>query len=178
MSKIVIRLGRVPLQATHHNILRRLITEAAKQQEYDITANEYDTEDNRADYRLVSNHAEYITQSYNLNCSNIDNPLLPRIIGYRIAETDAETQQEIERDILIAELTDDELETLDKSNPIFEQVIISQYTDDDGVEHTEYGIQPVIPFEMHDDDFLILIGNITDFNQVIVERSDALLLTY
>lgn len=181
MSKVVIKLGKTPLQVTHHNLLRQFINDAVEQTsgsvvDYVGVRPVYDEEDTRADFKLVCNKPSYITDSYNMTCSDIANPLLPRVIGYHIEVIDPETQETISTIVYINNLTDEELEAVDKTNPIYEQVLISSEIDDE--LHEVWGIQPVVPFVLQDDDFVILIGRVGDFNQKEVERSNVLVLTY
>ena len=183
MSKVVIKLGRTPLQPTHHNLLRQFIKDAAEQTRGELVdyVNDgviYDIHDTRADFKVVCNKADYITESYNIACSDIANPLLPRVIGYRVEETNSETQETFMKDVFIKELSDEELELIDKSEPIYEQVLISREVDMLGEVQEVYGIQPVVPFVMNDSDFVILIGHISEFTQKEIERSNVLVLTY
>ena len=183
MSKVVIKLGRTPLQPTHHNLLRQFIKDAAEQTRDELVdyVNDdiiYDIHDTRADFKVVCNKADYITESYNIACSDIANPLLPRVIGYRVEETNSETQETFMKDVFIKELSDEELELIDKSEPIYEQVLISREVDMFGEVQEVYGIQPVVPFVMNDSDFVILIGHISEFTQKEIERSNVLVLTY
>ena len=183
MSKVVIKLGRTPLQPTHHNLLRQFIKDAAEQTRDELVdyVNDdiiHDIHDTRADFKVVCNKADYITESYNIACSDIANPLLPRVIGYRVEETNSETQETFMKDVFIKELSDEELELIDKSEPIYEQVLISREIDMFGEVQEVYGIQPVVPFVMNDSDFVILIGHISEFTQKEIERSNVLVLTY
>lgn len=183
MSKVVIKLGRTPLQPTHHNLLRQFIKDAVEQTRDELVdyVNDgiiYDIHDTRADFKVVCNKAHYITESYNIACSDIANPLLPRVIGYRVEETDPETQETFIKEVLIEDLTDEELELIDKSDPIYEKVLISSEVDENGEVQEVYDIQPVVPFVMNDSDFVILIGHISEFTQKENERSNVLVLTY
>ena len=183
MSKVVIKLGRTPLQPTHHNLLIQFIKDAVEQTRDELVdyVNDgviYDIHDTRADFKVVCNKADYITESYNIACSDIANPLLPRVIGYRVEETNSETQETFMKDVFIKELSDEELELIDKSEPIYEQVLISREIDMFGEVQEVYGIQPVVPFVMNDSDFVILIGHISEFTQKEIERSNVLVLTY
>ena len=183
MSKVVIKLGRTPLQPTHHNLLIQFIKDAVEQTRDELVdyVNDgviYDIHDTRADFKVVYNKADYITESYNIACSDIANPLLPRVIGYRVEETNSETQETFMKDVFIKELSDEELELIDKSEPIYEQVLISHEVDMFGEVQEVYGIQPVVPFVMNDSDFVILIGHISEFTQKEIERSNVLVLTY
>ena len=183
MSKVVIKLGRTPLQLTHHNLLIQFIKDAVEQTRDELVdyVNDgviYGIHDTRADFKVVCNKADYITESYNIACSDIANPLLPRVIGYRVEETNSETQETFMKDVFIKELSDEELELIDKSEPIYEQVLISREVDMFGEVQEVYGIQPVVPFVMNDSDFVILIGHISEFTQKEIERSNVLVLTY
>ena len=184
MSKVVIKLGRTPLQTTHHNLLRQFINDAVEHVGYEgpiystSIRPTYDTSDKRADFKVVCNKANYIIDSYNIACSDMSNPLLPRVIGYNIVEEDIETQESVVKAVFVSDITDEELELIDKSSPIYEEVVIASEIDIYGEPYDIYGLQPVVPFELNDSDFVILIGHVTDFTKKDVNRSNVLVLTY
>lgn len=72
--KIVIKLGKTPLQPIHRDILRRSI-EQAKELDAGL-------EDTRADELCVSNKPDYIVDEFGIPCSDIKDAKKPKIIDY------------------------------------------------------------------------------------------------